>query len=44
MVVKIFTTVVELQKFITSNAVTAAKVTAIYYDGASGKHVLVYTP
>ena len=44
MKVKVFTTPQELQKYLTDNAMTKTKVVAIYYDGASGKHVLVHDP
>lgn len=44
MKVQIFNSVTELQAFLTSSGLTAAKVSAVYFDGASGKHVLVYTP
>jgi len=44
MKVAIFTTIAELQAFLTTNGVTIAKTAAIYFDAASGKHVLVYTP
>lgn len=44
MKVKVFTTPTELQTYITANALTKTKIVAIYYDGASGKHVLVHDP
>lgn len=34
----------ELQKYLRDNAVALAKVAAIYFDGASGKHTLVLAP
>jgi hypothetical protein len=44
MKVQIFNTPQELQAFLTANSLTIAKIASIYFDGASGKHVLVYTP
>lgn len=44
MLVKIFTTTAQLQAYLTTTAMTKTKVVAIYYDGASGKHVLVHDP
>jgi len=44
MKVKIFTTIASLQKYITDNTITKTKVVAIYFDAASGKHVLVHDP
>lgn len=34
----------QLEKYINDNALTTGKVVAIYYDSASGEHVLVHTP
>lgn len=39
-----FKSIAELQKFLTANALTNAKVAAVYYDSGSEMHVLVYTP
>lgn len=44
MLVKVFTTVQELQKYLTTYPMTKTKVVAMYFDGASGKHVLVHDP
>ena len=44
MLVKMFTTPQELQKYLTTTAMTKARVVAIYYDGASGKHILIHDP
>lgn len=44
MLVKMFTNIRALQSYLTSYPMTHAKVVAIYYDSASGKHVLVHDP
>jgi hypothetical protein len=44
MKVVIFNTTTEMQAYLTTNAVTKTMVSAIYFDAASGKHILVYTP
>jgi len=44
MKVQLFQTAAQLQAFLTANGITIAKTAAIYFDGASGKHVLVYVP
>lgn len=42
--VKIFTTIAELQAFLTSFPMTKTKFVAAYFDAASGKHVLIHDP
>jgi hypothetical protein len=44
MIVLIFNTPQELQKYLTTSGLTHVKVVAIYFDGASGKHILVRDP
>lgn len=44
MLVKIFDTVAQMQAYFTTSALVSTKVVAIYFDGASGKHVLVHNP
>jgi hypothetical protein len=44
MTVKTFANVADLQAYITANVITLAKTVAIYFDAASGHHVLVHTP
>lgn len=44
MIVKTFANVEDLQAYLTANAVTVAKTAAIYFDAASGHHVLVHVP
>lgn len=44
MIVKLFNTPQELQAYLTAYPMTKVKVVAIYFDGASGKHVLVHDP
>jgi hypothetical protein len=39
-----FQTIAQLQAYITAEGLLAADVVAVYFDGASGQHVLVYTP
>lgn len=39
-----FKSIHELQKFLTDNSLTVAKIAAVYYDAGSEMHVLVYTP
>ena len=33
-----------LQAYLVAKALTIAKIVSIYYDSASGEHVLVHTP
>lgn len=33
-----------LQDFLNTNAIPLARVAAVYFDAASGQHILVYTP
>lgn len=42
MKVVILNTPQELQAYLTANAILHSKVVAIYFDGASGKHILVH--
>jgi hypothetical protein len=44
MIVKTFANVNDLQAYITANSVTVAKTASIYFDAASGHHVIVHAP
>jgi hypothetical protein len=42
MKVMMFQTAKELENYLNATPVALAKIAAVYFDGASGKHVLVY--
>lgn len=44
MLVKLFTNAKALEKYLQGTVIVSTKVVAIYFDAASGKHVLVHNP
>lgn len=38
-----FQTKKQLEKYLADNAIVLAKIAAVYFDSASGEHVLVYS-
>jgi len=44
MIVKSFANLNDLALYITAQAITVAKTAAIYFDAASGHHVIVHAP
>jgi len=44
MLVKLFTNAKALEKYLQTTVIVSTKVVWRYYDGASGKHVLVHNP
>lgn len=38
-----FSTINELQAYLIAQNILLAKISSVYFDGASGKHVLVYS-
>lgn len=39
--IKLFQTIMEMEKYLNDNSINKAKIVQIYFDAASGKHVLV---